>query len=130
MIVGFINYYDRKPGISIIIEGTIITPARVSSLVLKHLKVRAAFLGFTETAHIEKIVQSAYNNQDWIYKKIMFEDNNDETAVRNYLQNEIHKNVNLAEEAKERGYAFFDTYADSFENSCAKVVTYLLDDSK
>lgn len=87
-------------------------------------------MGFTETAHIEKIVQSAYNNQDWIYKKIMFEDNNDESAVRNYLQNEIHKNVNLAEEAKKRGYAFFDTYADSFENSCAKVVTYLLEGSE
>ncbi|MDB5259086.1 MAG: hypothetical protein JWO73_294 [Candidatus Taylorbacteria bacterium] len=125
-IVGLINFYDRKSGNSLIIEGMAITPERVKSLSLKNLKIKAAFVGFTDDSHLKNILEYAHANEDWVHKKITLEDGGDDSSVRKWFNEELGKNKEDATLAKEYGYEFFSPHEGSFEEYTNKVVEYLL----
>lgn len=126
-IKGLINYYDRKGGVSLIIEGMVITPERVKELSVKDLGVKAVFLGFTDKSHIENIFEYSNDKKDWIYKKINQEDGGDDSFVRKWLHEELEKNKKVAILAEEYGYKFFSPHESSFEVYRDKVVKFLLD---
>ncbi len=127
-IVGLINYYDRKAGTaSLAIEGMAITPELVNSLSLKHLVLKAVFVGFTDDSYLNTILGYAHAKKDWVYKKIVEEDGGDDSAVRKWFADEVIKNKRVERIAKEHGYGFFSPNGDSFEDYCSSVVRYLSD---
>ena len=124
MILGLIHRYDHK-NIPLIIEGVVITPERVKNLKLKNLKLKAVFVGFTEEAHIEKIIQQGQTDKDWVYDHIA-NNNGDDTEVRKMFKDLQEKNKLTKEKAEEYGYSFFSPEGLPFDEYCDKVVKNLL----
>ncbi|MCE9643846.1 hypothetical protein K8Q93_01185 [Candidatus Parcubacteria bacterium] len=124
MIVGLIHRYDHK-NIPLIIEGVVITPERVKNLKLENLKLQAVFVGFTEEAHIEKIIQYGQAEKDWVYGHIK-NNNGDDTEIRKMFKSLQEKNKLTKEKAEEYGFGFFSPENLPFDEYCNKVVQNLL----
>jgi len=123
-IAGLINYYDGK-GVDLIIEGMVITPEHVKSLVLKNFKINAAFVGITEDTNLNTILEQANLNKDWIYTKI-HEHGGDNSIIKQQFNEEIIKSEKIANVAKEYGFKFFPFNNNDFETYCNDVMNYLI----
>ena len=123
---GMIAMHD-KGDVPLLVEGIYITPERVQELELKNLKLKVVFLGFTEETYWDKIMEYSAKNRDWIYTKIHLENNGDDSSVRKWFEGERQKNLKIAAEAKNNGYAFFSPQ-ESFDDYKKEVIAYLLSD--
>ena len=126
VVCGLINFYDKKD-IPVIIEGMVITPERVKSLDLKNLKIKAAFVGFTDNLQLKSMLEYAHVNKDWIYKEIIDGDKEDESSVKKWYDEEKENNKHVAFDARRYGYGFFSPNESSFQEYCDKVIKYLLE---
>lgn len=126
-IVGLINHYDRhlKKDVPLIIEGVAITPERVNSLQLKNTDIKAAFLGCTEMAFLENILEYSKKHKDWVYKAIQ-ENNGDDASIREWFTSVIKESKQMAIQAEKFGYAFFPVDSANFEKYCNTVADYFL----
>ncbi len=125
-VVGIISHYDRK-NISIIVEGLIFTPERISSLPLVNLRARAAFVGFLEDGHLDAMLHHAHEKKDWVFR-VIEEHNGDDKEVRKWFEKEKGKNKDIALAVKNHGGTFFSLDNKDFEEYIQEVSQYLLNE--
>lgn len=124
MMIGLIQRYDHQ-NIPLVVEGVIFTPERIKSLQLKNLELKAAFVGFSSDAFVERVIEHGKQNKDWIYDNIQNHEG-DESKVREMMKGLHMKSIALKSEAEKYGYRFFDIEASSFEVYKDNVIEYLL----
>ena len=126
-LLGVIDYH-RRSLLDVVMEGIHITPEWVSGLGDVGMNVRAIFVGFTSTSHVDSIFEHARNNphdaiNDWITR---LEGGEDEARRR--LNQQTVKNTELKHHAEELGYPFIDVSAVDFEEYLSLAIQALLND--
>lgn len=125
MLVGLILRYDHQ-NIPLVVEGVVLTPERVSSLELKNLELRAAFVGFSSDDFVEHAIQYGKQTKDWVHAKIEA-DGGSENGVREMFKGLQHKSTTLKSEAKNYGYKYFTPDKKEFLDYKNEIVDYLLE---
>lgn len=124
---GMMDYYRRNEE-SVAFEGTEFLPKWVSELHVPGFKIKAAFVGYTSSEHIENILKHArQNTHDWI-NEWLEKDSGDETNIRNWVKDQAEKCIALKSEAERLGLPFFDASALPFESYVNTVIDYFLSD--
>lgn len=125
-ITGMLDYYRRNKE-SVAFEGTDFYPSWVSSLNIPGLKIRAAYVGYTDASHAENVLAHARDNDhDWINDWIQ-DENGDDTKIREWTQKQAIKCQQLKIDAESHGYPFFDISAQPFEDYKSSVLKYFLE---
>jgi 2-phosphoglycerate kinase len=124
-VLGLIETYDRKDSADVIIEGVAITPERIHALTLKNLSVRAAFIGYGDSAHLQAILAYSEKKKDWVHTSIK-EHGGDASHVTKWARDGVVKSRKLKKHAEEFGYGYFDVSARPFREHAAAVLAYLL----
>lgn len=127
ILIGLIQRYDHK-NIPLIVEGIVFTPERVSSLKLKNLELRAAFVGFSSNKFAEQAIEFGKQSKDWVYEKIIANDGSEEN-VREMFASLQQKSIKLKEKAGEYGYQYFTPDNQSFADYKIEVANFLLEKS-
>lgn len=124
-IVGMLDYY-RRTSESVAFEGAVLTPKWAKGLNIGDYMVRAAFVGYTDPAHADTIIEYAKANpSDWI-NGWLNNDGGDETNVRAWVSEQSAKCIELKSQARELGYPFFDISTMPFEQYIVSAQHYLL----
>lgn len=124
-LVGMLDHYSRN-NISVAIEGSSITPEWTAGLQLPDYEIRAAFVGYTESSHVDALLEHAKANpHDWMNEWLERE-RGDATKIRAWAVEQADKCQGLKASAQQHGYAFFDISAQSFENYIRSVQNYFL----
>ena len=125
-IIGMLDYY-RQNQESVAFEGAVFTPKWVKSLKLDGFTIRAAFVGYTNTYHVDNIIDHASkNSHDWI-KNWLERNGGDETKIREWAAKQTEKCIELKAEAEQLGYPFFDISTQPFIEYIASVKNYFLE---
>jgi len=103
--LGIVEHHDRN-NFSLALEGIAITPERVSALKLKNLKVKTVFVGFTDPAAFEYILNHSAHQQDWVYTVIHKEQGGNDATIRSWLTHEMEKSREISKQAQKFGYSF------------------------
>lgn len=123
-VLGMLDYYSRNNE-SVAFEGLAFTPMWVSSQNFSNFNVRAAFVGFTDSKHVDTIIAHAKENAgDWI--NVWLKKENGEAEVREWAAKQAVKGEELKAEAESHGYPFFDISSMPFEEYVASVQDYFL----
>lgn len=125
-VIGMLDYYRRNEE-SVAFEGAAFTPEWVKNLKVAKFTVRAAFVGFTNPAHADQIIAYAKaNTYDWI-NAWLDKDGGDETNVREWVNRQSQKCLELKAEAEQLGCPFFDISTMPFDEYVATAQHYLLE---
>lgn len=125
ILTGLILRYDHQ-NIPLIVEGIVFTPERISSLKLKNLELRAAFVGFLSDKFAEQAIEYGKQSKDWVYKKIIQDDGSEEN-VREMFASLQQKGIRLKEKAGEYGYQYFTPDNQPFDDYKIEVANFLLE---
>lgn len=128
-VAGLIERYDARNVADILIEGIAVTPGRVHSLKLKNLKVRAAFVVYSNESHMKSILRYSKKNNDWVQTWIK-EHGGDTSHVKKWIQKEIVKNASTEKQAHRFGYGYFDVTERPFKSHVQTVLRYLSSNKK
>lgn len=124
-IIGMLDYYRRNKE-SVAFEGTDFSPSWVASLDMPGFTIKAAYVGFTDAAHVETVLAHAKDNEhDWINEWLQ-DEQGDDTKIRAWIKKQTIKCSQLKSEAESHGYPFFDISAQPFEDYLADVRSYFL----
>ncbi len=125
-ILGVISYYERYES-NLAIEGQLITPEWVSKIQSKEFKIKAAFVGFTDSNHVENILSHARKTpSDWINWWHRLDPNALEN-IRSWANALVLANRKLAKSAESKGYPFFDLSAGPFTDHVKQATAYFLE---
>ena len=125
-VIGMLDYY-RRNNESVAFEGAAFTPEWVENLKLEGFTIRAAFVGYTNPTHADKIIDHAKENpHDWI-NVWLEKENGDETKIREWVINQSIQCQKLKSAAELLGYPFFDISNVPFPEYIASVQKYLLE---
>lgn len=126
-ILGMLDHYKAGKG-DVLVEGCIFEPDWISRHPFEGFKVRAAFVGFSDEAQIDEIIQYAKSNEsDWINDLLRRYDDKD-APVKERLNKYIESSLLTEKAAQARGYGYFDKSTMPFEEYRKSVVDYLLSD--
>jgi hypothetical protein len=124
-VIGMLDYYRRNQE-SVAFEGAAFTPDWVKSLKVGDFTIRAAFVGFTNSAHADQILAFAKANpHDWI--NVWLEKDGNEARIREWVARQSEKCVELKAEAEKLGFPFFDISTMSFEQYISSSENYFLE---
>ena len=124
-VLGLIEAYDRKNKTDVIIEGVAITPQKVHALKLKNLRTRAAFVGYSNTSHLQTILAHSAAEKDWIQTSIK-EHGGGTSHLTKWFREEVAKGRRIQKFARKFHYGYFDAGERPFRQHVAAVVAYLL----
>lgn len=125
-VIGMLDYYRRNKE-SVAFEGAAFTPEWVKSLKVSEFAIRAAFVGFTNPAHANQVLDYAKANpHDWI-NVWLEKDGGDETKIREWVTRQAEKCVELKAEAERLGFPFFDISTMPFDEYVASAQHYFLE---
>lgn len=126
-VIGMLDYYRRNQE-SVAFEGAAFTPVWVSKLHVRGVAIKAAFVGFTDHSHADKIIAHAKERpHDWI-NEWLEQERGDTTKLREWAARRAEQCLELKAEAEKYGYPFFDISAMPFQDYLAAVVGYFLQD--
>lgn len=124
-IVGMLDYY-RRNNESVAFEGAAFTPKWVKGLILSDFTIKAAFVGYTNSAHADNIITFAKATpHDWI-NVWLEKDGRDETKIREWVARQSEKCLELKSEAEQHGYPYFDISEQLFDTYINSVRDYFL----
>jgi hypothetical protein len=125
-VIGMLDYY-RRNNESVAFEGAAFTPEWVASLEIAGFTIRAAFVGYTNPAHADKLITHAKENpHDWINVWLENE-GGDETKIREWVTKQSEQCLKLKSDAKSHGFPFFDISTVPFSEYIASVQNYFLE---
>ena len=125
-VIGMLDYYRRNQE-SVAFEGAAFTPDWVKNFKVAGFTIRAAFVGFTSSAHADQILAFARTNQhDWI-NVWLEKDGGDETKIREWVTRQSERCIGLKSQAEELGFPFFDISAMPFEQYISSAQNYFLE---
>ena len=123
-ILGMTDYY-RRNGESVAFEGAAFTPQSVKELAAPGFTIKAAFVGFTNPAHADQVINYAKDNpHDWINAWLA---SDGEEKVKDWVANQAEKCIELKSEAEKFGYPFFDISIMQFEQYVSSAQQYFLE---
>lgn len=123
-VVGMIDYY-RRNNESVAFEGAAFTPEWIKKLDLEGFEICAAFVGYTDSSHADKIITHAKKNpDDWINTWLQKSDGEEE--IREWIENQVKNCKKLKKEAEDNGYPFFDIASMAFEEYITYTQQYFL----
>ncbi len=124
-LMGMLDHYQRNQ-LDVAVEGYFISPEWVDSLEVDGYEIIAAFVGFLDPIYGDSILKYAKSNEhDWMNEWLEHH-NNDDSKFRTWIKNNISNNMELAKEAEELGFRFFDASESDFDTYVNSVVEYLL----
>lgn len=125
-MTGMLDYY-RRNNESVAFEGAAFTPEWVGNLKLEGFVIRAAFVGYTNSVHADKIITYAKQNpHDWINAWLKKE-GGDETKIREWVARQAEECQKLKSDAEQRGFPFFDISTTPFSEYVASAQNYFLE---
>jgi hypothetical protein len=123
-ILGMLDYYRRNDE-SVAFEGAAFTLQLVKDLKVPGFGIKAAFVGFTNSAHANQVISYAQSNpHDWINDWL---ESDGEVKIKAWVTKQAEKCIELKAEAKALGYPFFDISAMPFEQYVASAQQYFLE---
>ena len=125
-VIGMLDYYRRNKE-SVAFEGAVFTPEWVNNLKVADFTIRAAFVGFTDSAHADQILAFAKANpHDWI-NVWLEKDGGDETKIREWVAMQTEKSIELKAKAEQLGYPFFDISTMPFDEYLTAAQQYFIE---
>ena len=125
-IIGMLDYY-RRNNESVGFEGAAFTPQSVKNFNVAGFITKAAFVGFTDPAHADQIIDYAKSNShDWI-NDWLASDDGDDTKIRDWVTKQAKKCAEIKLEAEVFGYPFFDISTMPFEQYIDSAQNYFLE---
>ncbi|HEX4104082.1 MAG TPA: hypothetical protein VHZ04_01220 [Candidatus Paceibacterota bacterium] len=124
-VLGLVHAYDRGNRFDVLVEGIAVTPERVHRLAkkLKNLKVKAAFVGYSNATHADAILAYAKEKKDWVHTWIK-EQGRGDASVHEWVRKGIVKNAKLKRSARKFGYAYFNLSERPFNDHVRAVMRY------
>lgn len=126
-IKGIIYAHDRR-GESVVVEGVILTPERISELELDRLTIKVAFVGFSDSNQINSIIDYSMGlsfPHDWI-KQNLLDTGGDRTFLEKWAKEQSELFSTWKKTYADR-YEFFDMKERSFDEHVAHAVKRLSD---
>jgi 2-phosphoglycerate kinase len=123
--LGFIDSYDWADRVNLLIEGVAITPERVHRLKLRHLSLRAIFVGYSGESHAASIFAHADKKKDWVYEWL--KKGGDRAEVKDWVLGGISQSALFKKQAEKFGYGYFDLSLRPFREHVRAVLNYLLE---
>lgn len=124
-VLSLLETYDRDNATDVIVEGVAATPEHIHALALKNLSVRAAFIGYHNVAHFDKVLAYAHEKNDWVQASID-EHGGGTDHVKEWVHGGVAQSLELERIAEKLGYGYFDVSARPFDEHIEAVVAYLL----
>lgn len=125
-VMGMLDYY-RRNNESVAFEGAAFTPEWIENLKLEGFTIRAAFVGYTNPSHADKIIDHAKENpHDWI-NVWLEKEGGDETKIREWAIKQSEQCQKLKHDAELHNFPFFDISTVPFPEYITSVQNYFFE---